>query len=207
MTQKGAAFISRSYFRNEVLLIHEHNYIVLFAFCVAGREQREELLLETPGITSLQAWYSRGCSEFLCLCPGDKVAPDRAQHVLADPISSPDKNFFPAAPVSFLLFQREQSMGRSMLGAGCCQTRSLSTSRFRGQQVQTSHLFKFCRSANYVQLDSHPGSNREWREVTQGQLIRTNSGSCLLSSVDAPAKGVQSIHGNCWRQKKKRDKE
>lgn len=98
MTQKGAAFISRSYFHNEVLLIHEHNYIVLFAFCVAGREQRAELLLETPGITSLQAWYSRDCSEFLCLCPGDKVAPDRAQHLLADPISPPDKNFFSAAP-------------------------------------------------------------------------------------------------------------
>lgn len=46
VTQKGAAFISLSYFHNEVLLIHEHNYIVLSAFCVGGREQSAELLLE-----------------------------------------------------------------------------------------------------------------------------------------------------------------
>lgn len=149
MTQKGAAFISLSYFHNEVLLIHEHNYIVLFAFCVAGREQRAELLLETPGITSLLAWCSRGCSEFLCLCPGTKW--HLTEHSTCWLIPS-----HPQIKTPSLQHQSQFSYCRgSGAWAGPCweqagafskpeQTGSLSTSRSRGQQVQILHLFKFC---------------------------------------------------------------
>lgn len=133
---------------------------------------------------------SRGSSE-----PPAWGQGDTSQSAELIPSHPRDKNFIPAAPTNFISLIPEGAE-RGLLRAGAFskpeQARSLSASRFGGQRVQIWHLLEFCRSVSYLQLRSHPGSDRGWRGVTQRQLIRANFGSCLLSSVHVPAKGRQS---------------